>query len=113
MSRTPRSPLGAEPQARTAERRNWRTRVRLDLLSRSGGPVRYWPVALFVALVLAGIGVWRATHARPTTPVIAYSDLTRVIAAGQARQLLVDGVARASWRASAPASSWATGWWTA
>ena len=91
MSSTPRPPLGTAPESPARERRNWRTRARLDLLTRSGGPVRYWPVALVVALVLGGIGVWRMLHARPATPLVAYSELARAIAAGQVREVVVDG----------------------
>jgi hypothetical protein len=83
MPRPPRPPFGSDTGSSTAERRNWRTRARLDLLSRSGGPVRYWPVALIVALVLTGIGVWRAVRPHAAAPpVVAYSELARAVAGG-------------------------------
>ena len=91
MSRSPRPPFGTDTGSATAERRNWRTRARLELLSRSGGPVRYWPFALILALLLAALGVWRAVRPHPAAPpVVAYSELARAIAAGQVREVLVD-----------------------
>jgi cell division protease FtsH len=91
MSRDDRSPAGSDSSAPTAERRNWRTRSRLELLSRSGGPVRYWPIALVVAVVLAGVALWRAVRPAPAAPpVVAYSELSRAIANRQVGQLVID-----------------------
>jgi len=91
MSRDSRSSAGSDPSAPAAERRNWRTRSRLELLSRSGGPVRYWPIALVLALLIAGYAVWRAAQPAPTLPpVVAYSELSRAISAGRVQQLFVD-----------------------
>ncbi|HZF66778.1 MAG TPA: AAA family ATPase [Gemmatirosa sp.] len=96
-SRTP-APVSAPqhaaggPQPEPArERRQWRTRTRLELLSRSGGPVRYWSIGLVVALVVAAIVGWRMTRPAPVLPpVIAYSELSRAISARQVKEIVVE-----------------------
>jgi cell division protease FtsH len=73
------------------ERRNLRSRTMINLLSRSGGPVRYWSIAIIVAAVIAGVFAWRVTHMpAEQPPLVAYSELSRAIAAGQIREILVD-----------------------
>jgi cell division protease FtsH len=75
----------------TKERRNLRTRANLGLLSRSGGPVRYWALGLVIALVIAGVVGYRIFHApAEQPPVIAYSELSRAIATGQVKDVLLD-----------------------
>jgi cell division protease FtsH len=89
----PTSPLRAERGSDTGfkERRNLRTRARLDLLSRSGGPVRYWPFALFVGLAIAAIVAWRLSRPTPAPPpVVAYSEFARALSAGKIKEILVD-----------------------
>jgi cell division protease FtsH len=96
-SRTP-APVSAPqhatggPQPEPArERRQWRTRTRLELLSRSGGPVRYWSVGLVIALIVAAIVGWRMTRPAPVLPpVIAYSELSQAIAARQVKEIVVE-----------------------
>jgi cell division protease FtsH len=75
----------------TKERRNLRTRSVLNILSRSGGPVRYWPFALIVAIAIAAVVAWRMIRdAGPEPRVVAYSDLARAISAGAFREILVE-----------------------
>jgi cell division protease FtsH len=75
----------------TKERRNLRTRANLGLLSRSGGPVRYWTLGIVIALVIAGVVGYRIFHApAEQPPVIAYSELSRAIAMGQVKDVLLD-----------------------
>lgn len=72
------------------ERRNWRTRVRLDLLTRSGGPVRYGLIALVLALTVVGAS-WRMLRtAAPEAVPIAYSELAALIGANRVGDVLVD-----------------------
>jgi cell division protease FtsH len=73
------NPTGPGPEF-TKERRNLRSRSFINLLSRSGGPVRYWPFALVVAIVIAGVVGWRMLR-QPANPpaVVAYSELARAI----------------------------------
>ncbi|MBV9880212.1 MAG: AAA family ATPase [Gemmatirosa sp.] len=76
---------------RPKERRDVRTRANLGLLSRSGGPVRYWSIAIVVALAIGGLLTWRALHApADQPPVVAYSEFSRAIAARQIQEVLVD-----------------------
>ncbi|GLC26442.1 ATP-dependent metallopeptidase FtsH/Yme1/Tma family protein [Roseisolibacter agri] len=73
------------------ERRNLRTRARLELLSRSGGPVRYWPFALVLGLVIAAVVGWRMMQPTPVPPpVVAYSEFARALAGGRIKGILVD-----------------------
>jgi cell division protease FtsH len=73
------------------ERRNLRTRANLGLLSRSGGPVRYWTLGIVIALVIAGVVGYRIFHAPvEQPPMIAYSELSRAIATGQVKDVLLD-----------------------
>jgi cell division protease FtsH len=82
---------GQGPESGVRERRNLRSRARLDLLSRSGGPVRFWPAALFVALLTAAIVAWRLTRPTPVAPpVIAYSEFARALASGRVTDIMVD-----------------------
>ncbi|MGZ8455562.1 MAG: ATP-dependent metallopeptidase FtsH/Yme1/Tma family protein [Gemmatirosa sp.] len=87
------SPLRADRGSDSGfkERRNLRTRARLDLLSRSGGPVRYWPFALFLGLAIAAIVGWRLSRPTPVPPpVVAYSEFARALTAGKIKEILVD-----------------------
>jgi cell division protease FtsH len=89
----PTSPLRAERGTDTGfkERRNLRTRARLDLLSRSGGPVRFWPFVLFLGLAIAAIVGWRLSRPGPAPPpVVAYSEFARALSAGKIKEILVD-----------------------
>ncbi len=73
------------------ERRNWRTRVRLDLLTRSGGPVRYGLLALLIAMVVAAVASWRAVRVSGLAPAaVAYSELAALIQARQIGDVMVD-----------------------
>ncbi|MDF1502110.1 AAA family ATPase [Roseisolibacter sp. H3M3-2] len=79
------------PDSGLRERRDLRSRARLDLLSRSGGPVRYWPIALVLGLVIAAVVGWRLTRPAPVPPpVVAYSEFARALTAGKVREILVD-----------------------
>jgi cell division protease FtsH len=89
LSTTLRAERG--PDAGLKERRNLRTRARLELLSRSGGPVRYWPFALVLGLVIAAVVGWRMSRPTPVPPpVVAYSEFARAVSAGRVREILVD-----------------------
>ncbi|GJG87718.1 ATP-dependent zinc metalloprotease FtsH [Gemmatimonadetes bacterium T265] len=80
--------MSGEP---TRERRNWRTRVRLDLLTRSGGPVRYGLLALVLALTVAVATGWRVLHpGAPEAVSVAYSELATFIDANRVGDVLVD-----------------------
>src|SRR5919199_6484428 len=80
-----------DASAPSKQRRNLRTRANLGLLSRSGGPVRYWALGLGIAMVVAGVVGWRIFHApADQPPVVAYSELSRAIAAGQVKDVLLD-----------------------
>jgi cell division protease FtsH len=84
------TPTGPSPEF-TKERRNLRTRSILNLLSRSGGPVRFWPIALIVAIAIAGVVGWRLLRQTgPEPQVVAYSDLARLISAGAFKEILVE-----------------------
>ncbi|HEY0777053.1 MAG TPA: AAA family ATPase [Gemmatirosa sp.] len=73
------------------ERRNWRTRTRLDLLTRSGGPVRYGLLALLLALCAITVVSWRAVRVAGSPPApVAYSELAALIDAGQIGDVMVD-----------------------
>ncbi|AHG90571.1 ATP-dependent metalloprotease FtsH [Gemmatirosa kalamazoonensis] len=83
--------LRSGQQSPSKERRNLRTRANLGLLSRSGGPVRYWTFGIVIAIAIAAVVGWRVLHpAADAPPVIAYSELSRAIAAGQVRDVLLD-----------------------
>jgi len=83
--------LRSGQQSPSKERRNLRTRANLGLLSRSGGPVRYWTFGIVIAIAIATLVGWRVLHpAADAPPVIAYSELSRAIAAGQVRDVLLD-----------------------
>jgi cell division protease FtsH len=73
------------------ERRDYRSRTLLNLLSRSGGPVRYWSIGLLVALAIGGTVAYRALHApADQPPLVSYTELSRAIAVGQVKELFVD-----------------------
>ncbi len=73
------------------ERRNWRTRVRLDLLTRSGGPVRYGLIALLLAIIVAVVaGRHFVGPATPEAQTVAYSDLATLIDSHRIGDVLVD-----------------------
>ena len=73
------------------ERRTWRTRVRLDLLTRSGGPVRYGLLALLLAIVIAAVTGWRHVRpAAPDIPTVAYSELAALIDGHRIGDVLID-----------------------
>jgi cell division protease FtsH len=83
-------PAGPGPEF-TKERRNFRTRSFLNVLSRSGGPVRYWPGALVIALVIAGVVAWRMLREPATRPVVvAYSELARAIGENAFKEIVVE-----------------------
>ncbi len=80
-----------QPESPTKERRNFRTRANFSLLARSGGPVRYWPIALVVAIAVAGTIAWRMLHApAETIPMVAFSELSAAITAGDVADIMVD-----------------------
>jgi cell division protease FtsH len=82
---------GHDPESGVKERRNLRTRARLDILSRSGGPVRYWWVGLFIALAVLAVIGWRLTRPAPLEPpVVAYSEFARALNAREVTDILVD-----------------------
>ena len=82
---------GRAPESGVRERRNTRTRTRIDLLSRSGGPVRYWPIGLFIALAIAAFVGWRLSRtAPPAPPEVAYSEFAGAVGARQIGEILVD-----------------------
>ena len=89
------APSDAAPTSSTREpgreRRNWRTRVRLDLLTRSGGPVRYWLWAVVVAATVGAVATWRAAQLAPAAPAaIAYSEFAALVDAKQIGDVMVD-----------------------
>ncbi len=93
--RSPADALSGHPTAATREitreRRNWRTRVRLDLLTRSGGPVRYGLLAMVAALALIAATTWRVLRpAAPEAVTVAYSELAALIGADRIGDVLVD-----------------------
>ena len=82
---------GQGPESGVRERRNLRSRARLDLLSRSGGPVRFWPAGLILALAIAAVVGWRLMRPTPVAPpVIAYSEFARALNSGKVSEILVD-----------------------
>ena len=90
LRRSPVLRTDARPEP-ARERRDWRSRARLELLSRSGGPVRYWPFALLLLIALAAIAGWRLLRTPvEATPIVAYSELSQAIAARQVKQIVVD-----------------------
>jgi cell division protease FtsH len=81
------SPTGDVPK----ERRNARTRANIGLLSRSGGPVRYWLLGLVIALIVGGVVAWRVMRTpAEAPPVVAFSELSRAIAAGEVGEIVVE-----------------------
>jgi len=88
-----RSPavLRSGQQSTPKERRNLRTRANLGLLSRSGGPVRYWTLGIVIAIAIAGVVAWRIFHTpAQQPPEVAYSELSKAIATGQVKDVLLD-----------------------
>ncbi|HET7564566.1 MAG TPA: AAA family ATPase [Gemmatimonadaceae bacterium] len=93
---TPRStelktePLKSQPRTARRERRNWKFRSFFTVSDRRG-PMRYWPLGLVIACVLAiAFGTWHMLHQAVVAPAVPYSEMAAEISSHNVATLHVE-----------------------